>query len=87
MINTWRWPKDCLHAGADVLVTKPWALNGAEARSMLAVATACGRRVLPWLPMRFSAEAMRVREIVRSGVLGEVFLVRRSVNQYAVRND
>lgn len=78
---------DAFRAGAHVLVTKPWALDASEASTMWEAAVASDRLLLPWLPMRFSPEALRIREIIRSGQLGEVFLVRRSVARFDVRHD
>ncbi len=37
---------DCLGAGLDVLVTKPWAVDSDEARRMIATAQESGRRLL-----------------------------------------
>lgn len=78
---------DCLEAGADVLVTKPWAANAAEGERMTACAARTGRRLLPWLPARWGCELRRLQTLVSAGAIGRVFLVRRTVAAFATRCD
>lgn len=78
---------ECLRLGCDVLVTKPWALNETEALQMIETASATGRRILPWLPMRWAPDLQRISELVREGAIGEVFHVRRSIQCFRVRHD
>lgn len=78
---------DCLAAGVDVLVTKPWALDEAEARRMIAAARSSGRRLLPWLPARWGCDLERLKRIVASGAIGEVHLVRRAEMTLGTRSD
>lgn len=78
---------DCLEAGVNVLVTKPWALNAAEAERMIAAATASGRQLLPWLPVRWATDLARLRDLVASDAIGSVFLIRRTISAFGRRND
>ena len=78
---------DCLAAGVDVLVTKPWALDEAEARRMIDAARASGRRLMPWLPARWGCDLLRLKEIVASGAVGKVHLVRRTELTLGTRSD
>lgn len=78
---------DCLAAGVNVLVTKPWAVNETEARRMIAAADASGRLLMPWLPSRWGSELHRLREVITEGAIGKVFLIRRAVCSFATRND
>lgn len=78
---------DCLAAGVDVLVTKPWAVDTAEAERMIRAAEKSGRRLLPWLPVRWATDLCRLRELVAAGTIGKVFLIRRSVSCFGRRND
>ena len=68
---------DCLRGGVHVLVTKPWASNAAEARRMIEAARRSGKMLLPWLPARWGCDLVRLKELVASGAIGKVFLVRR----------
>lgn len=78
---------DCLAAGVNVLVTKPWAVNAAEAERMIAAQEASGAKLLPWLPARWGAGLRRLRELVSEGVIGKVFMVRRVVSSFGTRSD
>lgn len=78
---------DCLEAGVNVLVTKPWAVNAAEAERMVAAASASGRMLLPWLPARWGSELRRLQQLLAESAVGKVFLVRRTVHSFATRSD
>jgi len=78
---------ECLNAGANVLVTKPWAINADEAKRMIAAAKGSGKMLLPWLPARWGSDLNRLKELISSGVIGNVFQVRRSEYSFAVRHD
>ena len=78
---------DCLEAGANVLVTKPWAVNADEARGMVDAADRAGRTLLPWLPARWGADLARLRELLAKDAVGKVFFVRRTVCSFGLRND
>ncbi len=78
---------DCLAAGVDVLVTKPWAANAAEAERMVAAEQASGQRLLPWLPARWGCDLKRLKELMAEKAIGEVFLVRRAVASFGTRCD
>ena len=78
---------DCLRAGVNVLVTKPWCVNERQARRMVATAEESGKLLLPWLPARWSDDLARLREVVASGRIGKVYCVRRAVCGFGKRND
>jgi predicted dehydrogenase len=78
---------DCLAAGVDVLVTKPWAVDAVEAERMIRAAELSGRRLLPWLPVRWASDLRRLRELVAAGTIGNVFLIRRLVSCFSRRHD
>jgi len=77
----------CLEAGVNALVTKPWCLNEGEARRMIGAAEKSQKSLLPWLPARWGTDFVRLRELVASGIIGEVFCVRRSVFGFGTRSD
>jgi len=78
---------DCLDAGANVLVTKPWAVDAAEAQRMIGAAEASGKLLLPWLPARWGCVLRRLQELLAEDVIGNVFLVRRAVHSFGTRCD
>ncbi len=78
---------DCLERGHNVLVTKPWARNEAEARRMIGVAQKTGKLLLPWLPARWGSDYLKLRELIASGVIGRVFQIKRREYGFGIRYD
>ena len=78
---------DCLHAGVNVLVTKPWATTAAQARQIVQAAQASGQRVFPWLPSRFGSTLRALQVLVAEQAVGDIFLVRRINRYFGIRND
>jgi scyllo-inositol 2-dehydrogenase (NADP+) len=78
---------DCLRGGVNVLVTKPWAVNAGEAERMIAAAKESGRQLLPWLPARWGCDLARLKELLASGIIGDVFMVRRREFSFGIRAD
>ncbi len=78
---------DCLAAGVNVLVTKPWAVNVAEAERMVAAAKSSGKLLLPWLPARWGADLLRLKQLFAEDAIGNVFMVRRAVASFGTRCD
>lgn len=62
-----------LKAGAHVLVEKPMAMNTRECEAMIAAAKAGKRKLMVAQHMRFEARAEKLKEVVVSGALGEVY--------------
>jgi scyllo-inositol 2-dehydrogenase (NADP+) len=78
---------DCLKAGNNVLVTKPWALNENEAKEMISTAEKSGKLLMPWLPARWGCDFLKLKELINSGVIGKVFQIRRSEFTFGIRYD
>lgn len=78
---------DCLMAGSDVLVTKPWATNVLDAQRMIAAQQISGRKLFPWLPARFGADLRMLKEILARNEIGKVFEIRRSNTTFGLRFD
>jgi len=78
---------ECLEAGANVVVTKPWAVNADEAERMCEAEQRTGKMLLPWLPARWGSDLARLRELVADGAIGKVFLIRRAVRSFGTRSD
>ncbi|RUR01407.1 Gfo/Idh/MocA family protein [Labedella endophytica] len=70
-----------LEAGKHVLVEKPFTINEAEARLIADTAARVGKVALEAMWTRFLPHMVRVREIVRSGVLGDLRSVTVDHNQ------
>ena len=78
---------NCLRGGVNALVTKPWAVNAAEAERMIAAAEESGKLLLPWLPARWGCDLVRLKELVSSGLIGKIFMVRRREFSFGIRTD
>jgi scyllo-inositol 2-dehydrogenase (NADP+) len=78
---------DCLRAGKNVLVTKPWGINAEEAKEMISASRESGQMLLPWLPARWGSDLLRLREIIASGAIGQIFQIRRSEVSFGLRCD
>jgi predicted dehydrogenase len=61
-----------LAAGRHVLVEKPMTTSAADARALVALATAQGRQILIPQGWSFTPYARAARELVRAGAVGEV---------------
>jgi predicted dehydrogenase len=75
-----------IEAGKAVLCEKPFTVNAAQAREVVAAASARGVFVLEAMWTRFLPHIVRVRELVASGVLGEVRSVYADHGQWFARD-
>lgn len=78
---------DFLQAGVNILITKPWALDSAEARTIIKAQEQSGKAVFPWLPMYWSPEYATILRLVEENAIGRVFLIRRAITQFRRRSD
>jgi predicted dehydrogenase len=60
----------CLEAGSHVYVEKPFTVTADQAAELLALAESRGLKVTVGHNLQFNPEAIRMRELVRSGFLG-----------------
>lgn len=66
------WTQAALQAGKHALTEKPLVLNAGEAQALADTAAQTGRVLLEAFAYRFQPQVTRLREVVRSGELGEV---------------
>ena len=64
-----------LDAGKHVLLEKPFTLNAREARDVVALAQSHGLVVLEAMWTRWLPHMVRLREVIRDGIIGEVRLL------------
>ncbi|HET7767366.1 MAG TPA: Gfo/Idh/MocA family oxidoreductase [Chloroflexota bacterium] len=76
-----------LAAGKHVVCEKPFALAAADADATIAAARAAGKHVIPFQNRRYEPTFKKVREVVASGVLGELLLVRLCAHSFSRRWD
>ena len=65
-----------LEAGANVLISKPLAMNVGQAEQMIAAAERCGKRLSMGLQNRFSSEARALRRFLADEKLGQIYHTR-----------
>jgi predicted dehydrogenase len=70
--------KRALHAGLHVLVEKPLAKTAAEARDLITLADANGLVLMPGHTFLYSPPVNKVKELVASEALGEIYFVTSS---------
>ena len=76
-----------LEAGRHVVCEKPFALTVAGADGMIATAKRVGRLVIPFQNRRYEPSFRKVLEIARSGILGDILLVRLAWHSFGRRWD
>lgn len=76
-----------LAAGAHVFCDKPVVETVADFEEIVAAARTHGRRFVAYQPRRFAPELVALREILSSGVLGPVHLVKRARCNFERRQD
>lgn len=69
------WAVEALRAGKHVLVEKPLALTGEDARTMFAAAEEAGRLLIEGFMWRYHPRVERIRQLIRDEV-GPLHLVR-----------
>lgn len=62
-----------LKAGKHVILEKPFAMTTAEAEGVIAAAKASGRVLTIGMNQRFSADSQKIKYLVETGVLGEIY--------------
>lgn len=70
------WTLAALRAGKHALTEKPLSLNAGQAQELATAADDSGKVLLEAFAYRFQPHVPRVRELVQSGVLGDVRAVR-----------
>lgn len=76
-----------LGSGRHCIVEKPMAMSHAGARRLVKAAETAGRRLFVHHQRRFYDEDLYLREVIDSGILGDVFEIRLTWAGFARRND
>jgi len=78
---------EAARAGKHVLVEKPMCTTLAEAEAMIEAAAQAGVKLMVGQQQRYNPGFIKVKEIVESGAIGEIFCARADCNQHLTRGD
>ena len=78
---------DCMKAGKDVLITKPWALDLEWADKLIETSKETGKKVIPFVPCHWGCDIHKLKELMAENAIGKVFQVRRQQVTFGRRND
>lgn len=76
-----------LNSGRHVIVEKPMAMNVEEADAMIEAAKASGKKLFVHQNYRYHADVQHIKEVIDSGILGNVFEIRIRALHFSRRND
>jgi scyllo-inositol 2-dehydrogenase (NADP+) len=74
--------RQCLAAGRDVVVDKPFTTTLEEARSLVGLAKSAGRLLTVYQNRRFDGDFQALRQIVAAGTLGRIVRFETSYDRY-----
>lgn len=78
---------DFLRAGISTLITKPWVLDQNEANTLISLQKETGANIFPWVPMYWSNEFRKIRDLIEAKAIGNVFAMRRQLTDFRRRED
>jgi scyllo-inositol 2-dehydrogenase (NADP+) len=78
---------EALRNGKHAICEKPFGQNSAEADEMIAVAESVGKLVAPFQNRRYEPHFQKVKEIIETGLLGEVHFIRLTWHAFKRRWD
>ena len=76
-----------LSRGIDVFCDKPMALTLEDAEAMADAAKKYGRKLMIYQPHRLIGLTLKAQEILRSGKLGKIWQIKRTISSFVRRND
>lgn len=75
---------DC---GVDVFLEKPMVQSLEEADEIIKVMKKTGRKLMVYQPHRIMGEAAVAASIIKDGLIGQVYMLKRAIARYVRRND
>lgn len=73
--------------GVDVICEKPLACNLQEAREIDRARYVAQRKIMVFQPHRLSPEAVTIKAVLESGILGRIFMSRKTYSGFNRRSD
>jgi len=82
-----RWSIEAMNAGKDVVCEKPMATKLADADKMIQVAKETGKILAVFQNRRYAPDFLKVQEVINSGKLGRIVMIKMSWNGFSRRWD
>jgi scyllo-inositol 2-dehydrogenase (NADP+) len=79
--------KKAFEAGVDVFLEKPMAVDLAEADRMIELMHKHGRKLMVYQPHRKFAHTVKAKEIIESGLLGNIYMIKHETSLFRFRSD
>lgn len=76
----------CMEAGSDVFLEKPIGMTWEEGEKIRIRRDELGRKVMVHQPHRIRCETLAAEEIIASGKLGNIFMIKRNFSYYFRRD-
>jgi predicted dehydrogenase len=73
--------------GADVFAEKPLAMNLHEADKIIHEMRRFKRKLMVYQPRRLDLDCLQAKEIIDSGILGPLQMIKRNIRNYSRRDD
>ncbi len=74
--------RQCLEAGRDVVVDKPFTVTLEEAASLVQIAKSAGRLITVYQNRRYDGDFQAIRQLVAAGTLGRIVRFETSYDRY-----
>ena len=81
------WSIEAMKMGKDVVCEKPMATNLTDADKMIQVAKETGKILAVFQNRRYSPDFLKVQEVINSGKLGRIVMIKMSWNGFSRRWD
>lgn len=79
--------KKAFEAGVDVFLEKPMSLDLVEADGMIDLKNKTGRKLMVYQPHRKFSHTVKAKEIIQSGVLGDIYMIKYESSLFRFRSD
>ena len=76
-----------MEKGIDVFLDKPMAVDLKQAEKIYEVYKSTGRKLMMYQPLRAEARMQCLLKIIKSNVIGDIFLIKSGSNTYVIRDD
>jgi predicted dehydrogenase len=73
--------------GANVFCEKPLGTNLQETKTVITEMKKFNRKLMVYQPRRLDPDCLQAKAIIKSGILGPIYMIKRSVRNYKRRND